>query len=132
MGELKKVDESTLVAFYDDDRVGEAGFYTLKGEAETGLVQAYRATKTVTVQSNDDAGKPFGDEWEFVVTDEADGEPFETEHHTNMEPDKRVWPSPDGEGWVTEDPKKDDPASEATPPAGVTVITKKSGSRGDS
>jgi hypothetical protein len=60
MGELKKVDESTLVAFYDDDRVGEAGFYTLKGEAETGLVQAYRATKTVTVQSNDDAGKPFG------------------------------------------------------------------------
>lgn len=58
----RKVGTSHSVAFFDDDRVDEPGFYLLEGEVET-----------------DENG---------------------VKHETTLTPGKRVYASPDGDGFV--------------------------------
>lgn len=102
----RKVSESKVVAYVDDlERVEVAGFYIMEGDETESTHMSQKATKTATAFMEDDEGKI---EFQHPVEMEDDEE-YTTKHQTTFEPVKQVWPSPDGEGWVTEEPPQDSP-----------------------
>jgi hypothetical protein len=107
---VEKVDlENSSVAFFDDpDTVDEPGFYLLEGEPTTSEVKVYDGG-SFEVAGEDDEGNAI------LKTDDRGRPVFATApslqdtvtvaHNTNSTPGQRVWPSPDGEGFVDENPQ---------------------------
>lgn len=113
---MEKVDlKSESVAYFADSRVPEPGFYTLKGARETSTVAVHEAVWDTEEQDVlDDDGTPTG---EIVIVARTGPrgpiaksikkvKEIEVEHETNMEPDKRVYASPDGKGFVFDAPEE--------------------------
>jgi len=104
----KKVSDSKVVAYVDDlERVSAPGFYIMEGDETSSTHVSQKATKTATAFMEDDEGKI---EFQHPVEMEDDEE-YTTTHQTTFEPTTQVWPSPDGEGWVTEEPPKGSPGT---------------------
>ena len=115
---MKKVSlNSNSVAYFDDrELVDVPGFYVLEGEPETTEGTAvydggeFAIEKEYEVDGekrhdlkSDDRGRPI-----FIKAPELK-ERISVTHETNMTPGKRVYASPDGEGFVWDDPG--DPAT---------------------
>jgi hypothetical protein len=103
--------KSNSVAYFDHpDLVDEPGFYLVEGENEdTSEVNVYDGGSFQTTGDEgqlqlDARGRPV------LATAPELKKTITVKHDTNGKPGKRVWPSPDGDGFVTEAP----PADEAT------------------
>lgn len=84
------------MAYFDDDRVSEPGFYALSGEHEI---------STVVVQDGGElqmeGGEPVVDERgrPIILGVPQVVDEIEVKHETEMVPGERVYPDPEG-GWV--------------------------------
>lgn len=111
---MEKVDLSkTSVAYFDDERVPDKGFYTLTGARSASTVKVLEAEwATEDVPVLDDNGDPTGETVAVAKTGPRGPVPLkirkvdevEVEHETEMTPDRRVYPSPDGDGFVWDEP----------------------------
>lgn len=114
---MTKIDLSKNAVAYFDKGVDEPGFYLLTGTPSTSEVVVSDGGKLAMTLTNVGEPDENGDvQQEYVYETDARGryvmaeesEPVETitvTHESSMRPSQRVWPSPDGEGFVTEDPK---------------------------
>lgn len=112
----QKSDVSTVAYFDDPDTVDEPGFYLVEGDnEETSEVKVYDGGEHA-VSGKDEDGNPV------LETDER-GRPawakapelketITVSHNTAGKVGRRVWPSPDGEGFVFEEPEKNDGAQD--------------------
>lgn len=110
MSDSKKVDlSSSSVAYFDKD-VEEAGFYVLDGKADKSKVKVFDGGEFhLTTATDDDGG-----EYQTVAVDDngrpvwktqpTEKEEITVKHESNMTPGKRVYPSPDGDGFQYDDP----------------------------
>lgn len=107
---MAKVDlESNSVAYFDHpDQVDEPGFYLVEGDEDTTDVKVYDGG-SFKVAGEDDEGNPT------LATDDRGRPVLETapevqdtisvKHNTNPTIGDRVWGSPDGDGFVDEEPE---------------------------
>jgi hypothetical protein len=103
--------KSNSVAYFDHpDLVDEPGFYLVEGEnEETSQVNVYDGGSFQTTDGEggktlqlDERGRPV------LATAPELKKTITVKHDTNGKPGKRVWASPDGDGFVTEQPPEDD------------------------
>lgn len=105
----QKGDVSTVAYFDDPDTVDEPGFYLVEGEnEETSDVKVYdggeHAVSGKDEEGNpvlevDDRGRPV---WAKAPEHK---ETITVSHNTTGKPGKRVYPSPDGEGFTFDAPE---------------------------
>lgn len=110
---MAKVDlKKSSVAYYDSDEFGvEPGFYIVEGKPVVETSVGYKGEQIYVTEVDEE-----GEEYETVALDER-GRPLvdpssiqpdfehEVSHDSNCKPGTRVWPSSDGEGFVTENPE---------------------------
>ena len=110
---MGKVDlDNQSVAYFDDDRVDEPGFYLLEGKVTKSMVKVQDGGE---IEMRTEIDPETDEEFQVPVLDTRSRlvhtsvprvvKEIEVEHESDMTPGDRVYPSPDGKGFVTEDPE---------------------------
>lgn len=106
----EKVDLSGVSVAYFDQGVEGAGFYTLEGDTDESEVQVQDGMtfhlETVEDEDGNKAQVPRVDELgrPVVKSKPKTTDTLTVSHESNMKPDKRVYPSRDGDGFQYDDP----------------------------
>lgn len=104
---MDKLQEGVAVAYFTAPYVepGKEGFYVVDATESTTEVSVREPVATESVDILDESGEATGQTYEDPVKVKKT-DTIEVKHHTHdVKPGQQVWASPDGEGWISENPE---------------------------
>jgi hypothetical protein len=106
---MRKVSlSSNSVAFFDEGFGVEPGFYILEGDKYKSTVKVYDGGSFAVDPEDADGLKRDVRGRPVLATAPSLKDEITVEHETNMAPTRRVWPSPDGDGFVFDPPSEEE------------------------